>query len=247
MKTRLLILGMAAICFCAAPAMAELTLQQVLDDITVNPLPPHTDTPAPGDTYKSSVIVGTDELAMDEIWSIAGSGQMAATMIIEIAGWKDQNAFGVYDATDSSKQVQIFSGPQSEGARAVMSILLDGSVEISFVDSGVDFAGNAFGFYLSTPNGKFFSDTGLNADAYDHLWAYQGKDIDWVQIANLQPGLWDDNEYVLAWEDTLGGGDNDHQDFVAMVESVMPVPAPAAILLGVLGLGAAGVRLRKYV
>lgn len=247
MKTRLLILGMAAICFCAAPAMAELTLQQVLDDITVNPLSPHTDTPAPTDTFKSNTIVGTDELSMDEIWSIAGSGQMAATMIIEIAGWSDKNTFGVYDATDSSKQVQIFTGAQSEGARAVMSILLDGSVEISFVDSGVDFAGNVFGFYLSTPNGTFYSATGLNKDAYDHLWVYQGKEIDYVQIGNLMPGLWEDDEYVLAWEDTFGGGDNDHQDFVAMVESVMPVPVPAAVLLGMLGLGAAGIRLRKHV
>ena len=78
--------------------------------------------------------------------------------------------------------------------------------------------------------------------------AFEGKGIDTIQIANLAPGLWTTNEYALAWEDLKGGGDGDYQDFVVMVESVVPtaVPVPAAALLfgsGLLGL--MGIARRK--
>jgi hypothetical protein len=50
--------------------------------------------------------------------------------------------------------------------------------------------------------------------------------------------------YLIAFED---GSDMDFQDFVVEVTNVAPIPLPAAVLLGMLGLGAASLKLRKFV
>lgn len=41
------------------------------------------------------------------------------------------------------------------------------------------------------------------------------------------------------------GSDTDYQDFIALIEGPCPVPVPGAVLLGMLGLGVAGLKLRK--
>ena len=87
------------------------------------------------------------------------------------------------------------------------------------------------------------------------MYAYQGTG-DTVEISPWDPGDWTDNEYVLAFEDLVatwtnqdgsqGTSDWDYTDFVVMVESVNPVPVPGAVLLGILGLSAAGIKLRRF-
>jgi hypothetical protein len=117
-----------------------------------------------------------------------------------------------------------------------------GNPPIGHLNTGYD-----FGFYLETTNGTFYSDSLLNG-GNDHMLAFEGTGEDTVQIGLFAPGTWGTNEYILAWEDlpfSSAGCDQDYQDFVVMVESVSPVPVPAAVLLGALGLGAAGLRLRK--
>jgi hypothetical protein len=226
-----LVLVIVLVGLMVAPALAaETSLQGVLDGITFGPIP-----------GVSSVHVATDTIAdgLDSYWAITG-GASASTVVMEIAANAGVNTFGVYDMTSSAKRVQVFDGLASSGNSHQLSIWADGSVRVDDVDTNVDFAGNAFGYYLNTPNGLFFSDTSLNGDRYDHMWALQGKG-DLIQIPNLQPSSWLDNEYVLGWEDTLGGGDFDHQDFVVMVESVTPtIPAPGAILLGSIGVSIVG-------
>jgi hypothetical protein len=198
----------------------------VLDSITVNPA---------GD----SSIDETQPLANDIHWSITGSGGSLATIVIELAGFADDNTFGLYDAANSANAVQVFAGADGPGAQAVVSILLDGSVRVNFVDSGIDFAANCFGYYLGTPNGTFYSNPALNG-GNDHMLAYQGNNSDVIQIANLAAGVWTNNEYALFWEDLAGLGDHDYDDFVVMVESVIPCPdggATVALLgVGMLGL-----------
>jgi hypothetical protein len=136
-----------------------------------------------------------------------------------------------------------------EGDQAVISIKFEGSVFVNFADTGVDFSGNNFGYYLATPETggpyTYYSDTSLNADGQDHLAVYQGTNTDTVQIADLAAGLWTDNEFILAWEDLYDLGDKDYEDFVVMVESVLPVPEPGTMIISGLFLLGAGFYVRK--
>jgi Domain of unknown function (DUF4114) len=246
-RKALLIAALALLCFAAAPAMAAMTygdggvaLQGVLDDITISPVF--------GD---SSADVVNDPIAegYDDMWRVTGLGASAATMIIELASFAGTNTLGVYDFHDTSKKVELFGGSAVGGTQAFLSIKADGSVWVDNVDSGVDFGGVWFGYYMDSSaeadGGMWYSDTTKNADGLDHMAAIQGTNTDYVQLPGLMPGLWTNNEYVLAWEDLAGpNADRDFTDMVLMVESVM-VPVPGAILLGVLGLGAAGMKLRR--
>jgi hypothetical protein len=239
--------------FVTTPAMAGLwpgSLQGVLDDITVG--------------GPSSVNVATDMMPdvagsgyYDSYWSVTATGGSVSTIVFELTDSRyDVQAFGVFDFADPTNYVELFDGTDTVGDRVVLSVLADGSIEVNFSDTGADFAGNKFGFYFDSSgvcagNGGFwYSDSALNTtDAgNDHMYAYQGTNTDMVQINGLAPGLWTDQEYVLAFEcgAFTGGCDGDFDDFVVMVESVNPVPVPGAVLLGILGLSAAGIRLRKF-
>lgn len=212
---------------------AGASLQGVLDGITVAPVA--------GD---SSVDVVNDQLGNDELWSITGAGGSVATIIVELASFENTNRFGIYDPITGSS-VQIFGGFRDAGEQALLSIKLDGSVFLNFSDTGIDFAGNVFGYYLDVPqaDARWYSQTDLNVDGVDHLAAYQGTDTDTIQIEDLAAGLWTDNEFVLAWEDLYAGGDQDYEDFVVIVESVLPVPEPLSV--GLLGVGLLGMGLAR--
>jgi hypothetical protein len=244
MKTKLIILSIFALCLSATSAMAVpfgdggAALQGVLDGITQ---------PSP-----SSVNVATDELldGSDAMWAVGGSGGSISTLIVELASFANGNTFGVYDSSNPAITVQIYAGPEVAGQQHLLSILGDGSVILDFSDTGVDFAGNSFGFYLDSSvfqtGGYWHSDTTLNSDGLDHMAAYQGVG-DIIEIPPYAAGEWASNEYILAWEDLDASvADKDYTDFVVLVESVNPVPVPGAVLLAILGLSAAGIKLRRF-
>jgi len=267
MRTKLIILSIAALCLSAAPAMAVVyptapvtfgtsddpagnMLQDIFNGMTILPNP-----------GISSVNAATDALAdnWDSYWHAAAGGSSVATIIVEVAGWKETNAFGIYDASNPSNSLQIFVGLDSAGAtgKAYMTFYDDGTIKVIWDDGtpgpvtssafALDaFGRQTFGFYLDTPAGLWRSDTSLNIDGFDHMLAYQGKG-DTIDLPSpFGTGDWTDNHFILAFEDKLNGGDKDWNDFVVLIESVTPVPVPAAILLGILGLGVAGLKLRKY-
>ena len=88
------------------------------------------------------------------------------------------------------------------GDQALVSILADGSVRLNFADTGVDFAGNAFGYYLTAGSTTLFSQMSLNG-GQDQMVAFRGDD-DLIRIGQYAAGPWGANEFLLAWEDILG-------------------------------------------
>lgn len=204
-------------------AGAELSLLEILDGITVDPV---------GDSHIDDMLGDALLDADDSYWSITATGGSISTVIIEFAAYAGKNTFGIYDMEDPSKKVQVFAGAASTGDMAAVSIRADGSVWLGLTpadDTGIDFSGNAFGFYLDSSHaddgGLWFSDTSENSDGMDHMLAYQGNGTDKVQIDGGPIGFWTVDEYVLAFEDLQDRySDHDYNDFVVMVESISQVP-----------------------
>lgn len=212
-------------CTFGTPAAGEPTLQVSLGQLLQSP--PNTVTGclddgigASGDAYWSSV------------------GRTSATLLLEIAGFANINSFGIFDASDPSNQLMVFSGPASRGARAQISFAADGTVSITSGNTTrtAHFDSIAFGFYLLTGEGHtMHSDSALNPGGVDRMYGYRGNGTRFISGPVLTDGdprndIFGANDAILAYEDLLNG-DNDFQDFVVLVRGVQPIPLPAAVWL----------------
>lgn len=193
----------------------------------------------------------------DVAWSTVGTTG-SASILIELAGNASSNTFGIYDLNDPSRRLSVFEGNDAVRSFATIRLapLANGEWRVSVREANspddttawthMTIATSAFGFYLGTSSqGTFFSNTALNADGLDHMYAYAGTNSEFLSgpLAGEVFGLQD---YLLAWEDLAGGGDRDYQDFVAIVQDVTPVPLPTAVWLLASGLiGLAGVARRS--
>ncbi len=210
-------------------------LDAVLDSFSINPA-------------NTSVDVKEDYLDIDSYWSIQASGISIHAVIVGFIGDLGGKSFGIFspdsDNDGNLEMVQIFSGSSTAGNQVAFSMTDDGSVEINFTDTGVDFVKNYFGYYITSGPNTWFSDSSLNSDSLDHMVAYQGNGTDIIQVPGKFPGVWSTNSYIFGFEESSVPGD--YADFVFTAESISPeavIPAPGALLLVLIGVGS--IKLRK--
>lgn len=223
----------AAVCT-FGPGSGEPTLQDVMNTLLETPPNATTDCRTDGS---------------DAAW--VANGRAATTILVEFAGQRNTNTLGIYDGTDSGNRLQVFRG--ADGTLDTRSISVTPTdagnyyVEVrrpngAVVSSGF-FASERFGFYLAAERESvfFFSDTALNGDGTDHMYAYQGNGS---RFKNRNE-TFDPTMYIMAWEDLLNGGDGDYQDMVILTKNIAVVPLPASLALFASALGLVGGAFRR--
>lgn len=198
-------------------------------------------------TSGPDINVYNDQYVPSSYWTIGATGGSENKILLELAGNAPTNTFGIFDPSNTSNYLQLFSGPASAGWSTLLS-QSGNTFTATYFDANnvvlgqnhITINGNLFGYYLGAASNSptFFSDASKNEiggttypNGMPHMVAYAG---DGQTYLNGKPFL--SGEYLLAWEDkTWGQSDLDYNDFVVLVESVKAVPEPAA--LGMFGLG----------
>ena len=190
-----------------------------------------------------------------------GAGHATTTYVATVSWFYPDIDFGIYQLGNTSNKLEMFSldSPVGVGDTVYMQFNEGADyVRIVDADSLVILAQTTyfkeFGFYVigtdhqQQPIGPYYSEDALNPYGDAHFLTYEAKGDD-VEIGTQ--GTYNDvgHWYIASETDiptnrtaTMG----DFSDFVVQVESIRPVPVPAAVLLGILGLGVVGLKLRKH-
>jgi hypothetical protein len=162
------------------------------------------------------------------------NGQEWAAILIEAAGLKDNNYFGIYKKDDPTQWIQLFAGGQTASASTTVHV-----------------PWHEFGFYLATgpknqgtldPNSAWWVwYTQSYYNKYDNTQA--DKDLQHFAFFKAKPLVTGLNAYILGVEDLpigfpatkygWGQADRDYNDFVVYVANVPDASTWMLFLSGV--------------
>jgi alpha-tubulin suppressor-like RCC1 family protein len=144
---------------------------------------------------------------------------VVAFILLENAGFANENLFGIYSAYDPQEKLQLFSGADCPTDTATIQFdAVAGTVRNLHTGQTANID-NYFGFYLTTPqNGgtTYYTDLTRNPDLLEHGLIYNTS-----VFAGVFEG---DPDAVIAFEDTLGLGDRDYNDMVVGIINAVPLP-----------------------
>ncbi len=160
-------------------------------------------------TWGVGLDVNSGQMPGDEYWQGTVMSGDSAVMLLEVAGHAPLNTFGIFQVGQQGiTHTQVFNGAASAGAIAPLLTPV-----------------GAFGFYLQFQGTYFYSDPNMNAGKYDQLVSYRGP---FGGLTTIGGQLWDQNSYLLAWEDLpYANSDKDYNDMVLMIR-VQPRQVPDA-------------------
>jgi hypothetical protein len=170
-----------------------------------------------------AINVNTDQNDV-QTWSTTPSNNSAFTLMIELSASAAANTYGIYNGANPAPPLYlVFPGAASAGWFATASFR-NAPVRVVvnlFDNNGLFVAGNTylgadasnFGYYLSGPNGLFYSQDARNPGGLAQMLTYAGT--------GSNSGSW-----WLCMEDQslAAGSDQDFDDAVLFLESVNPTP-----------------------
>jgi hypothetical protein len=213
------------------------TLQQILDGLVVSGPPIDANSPA-----------------NIELWQNA-SGPMTANFVLDFTPRQDGIWFGMYDADNPGNPAFLLSDIITPADVAAVSFNDDGSISVSggLKPRSTGFDG-PFGFFVKNfaPDNSrssvfLFTQAELNGGTV-RAKVFQGNGTTVLKFPGLAPGLFLENQFLIAFETGLGdGNDGGFNDFIVSVSGIVPVPEPAiAWLVCISGLAlVCGRRLRS--
>ena len=200
----------------------------------------------PGDDGAEGVAIETGDAGDGA--ALAASARAPVLLAGADAGPGARLTFGVYDYTDAAQRVGLLETGDPEGAPFELVILDDGTVFVDNEETGVAFAANRFGFFLSDGVTTRYSDWHLNPEMGVHAIFFSGNG-DVLDVEGLPPAPFSPGQWIIAWEfGDLAEGTRFFDDFVVLIDAVRPpeeVPEPGALALLALGLIGVAIAMRR--
>jgi len=187
-------------------------------------------------TYNVNAPANRLDDSLDQVWTTGGLPSVQ-TLLLEIAGHRAGNEFGLYNLTTGVK-LPVFPG--TDAGVTSKTVTFDSSGNAT-VGTTTKLIGATFGFYLAYGNTTFYSHESDNPETSgpkDHMVTLVTTGPKTLNLSSYSPTYtsggtipWHPGEFLLAWEDLpLTSGDSDYQDMIVKVA----VPEPTTMLAGAL-------------